>query len=278
MKWLGPSLLFLSLVFTQALAEFSFTVEATDNGVPIPQSEIKLEPLEPTIGGIIGNSSKPSAPSKVRRTNAVAWSSNWCGSVGHTTSTNQIKIVHGIFQHPGCTKRTGATYPQAAASWVGIDGNTHTSALFQAGTVCKFDTSTSSVVNQAWWQWVPNGAYTITSMPVAAGDQFEVTINTTSTTAGKVTITNVNQGISYSTTITGGATLARVDADWVIERPVYGSSLAGFARFSDTWFQSAYAKLSNNANLGILGTTQYQISGGCGSQEYDDSSLETWSA
>jgi hypothetical protein len=29
------------------------------------------------------------------------------------------------------------TYPQAAANWVGIDGDSYTSALLQSGTVCK---------------------------------------------------------------------------------------------------------------------------------------------
>jgi len=64
--------------------------------------------------------------------------------------------------------------------------------------------------HEAWWQWVPNAAYTITSMPskstppthntafqtcpdltpcfsiVAAGDWFEVEIDTKSTTSARV--------------------------------------------------------------------------------------------
>ncbi|KAK0615579.1 concanavalin A-like lectin/glucanase domain-containing protein [Bombardia bombarda] len=280
MKFLHATLLLSALVAQPVLAEFSFTDSATLNGVPIPKSEIKLEPFEPIPRRINHNASAPAASSahrKVRRANTAAYSSNWCGSVSHTTSTNQIKLIHAYFQHPSCTKRTGVTmYPQAAAAWAGIDGDSWTSALLQSGTVCKIDNSTGVVRNEAWWQWVPSGAFTISSMPVAANDWFEVLINTTSTTAAKITLTNISQGYAYTVTVTGGATLARVDADWILERPYYGSSLAGFAQFTDVWFQEAYATLSNGASLGILGAKQYQISGTCASAEYDNADLAAW--
>lgn len=147
---LGSSLLVLPS--TGVLAELSFTVEATQDGVPIPASEIKLEPFEPGSLGLIenhrNNTGRSSRDSRrlSRRSNPTASSSNWCGAVKHTTSspsTSQVQLVHGEFVHPSCTKRTGHSYPQAAAAWVGIDGDAVTSALFQAGTVCKVCTPTS---------------------------------------------------------------------------------------------------------------------------------------
>ncbi|KAK3381953.1 concanavalin A-like lectin/glucanase domain-containing protein [Podospora didyma] len=272
-------------VIKAAPKKFAFTVEAHFKGKPLSQSEIKIDAIDPVVGTRgRARQQKPSdselaiSKNKNRRSNPTVASGNWCGSVNHTPSSNQIKVIHAYFQHPACTKRPGVTtYPQAAAAWTGIDGDIWTSSLLQSGTVCKIDNSSGAVRNEAWWQWVPSGAYTITSMPVAAGDWFEVTINTTSSTSAKVTLSNISQGYSYTMTISGGAALGRVDADWVVERPYYGSSLAGFAKFTDVWFESAYATLANGANLGILGANQLQIAGTCTSAEYDNADLYAFS-
>lgn len=76
--------------------------------------------------------------------------------------------------------------------------------------------------------------------------------------------------------ITSGPTLSRVDAEWIVERPTYGGSLAGFANFGDLWFDNAYGKTVGGANMGILGAKQYQISSLCSSLEYDDITTEAW--
>lgn len=143
MRWTLATLLGSALVAHQALAELAFTVEATRKGVRIPQSEIKMVPFEfgrSRIGhGGIGPPPRPppGRSSKMRRANPTATSANWCGSVNTTPSTNTIKVIHGAFQHPSCSPRPGVTtFPQAAASWVGIDGDSW-STLLQSGTVCK---------------------------------------------------------------------------------------------------------------------------------------------
>ncbi|KAK1782372.1 concanavalin A-like lectin/glucanase domain-containing protein [Copromyces sp. CBS 386.78] len=282
MKFLGTALFLLGVISQPILAEFSFTSTAEQNGVPVPQSEINLKPFEPgTLGRIRSRTGDAGDPKigattlrRVKRTNPTATSNNWCGSVRTTTSTNQIKLIHGTFQHPTCTQRPGVTtYPQAAAAWVGIDGDSWTSALLQAGTVCKINNSTGIVENEVWWQWVPSGAYTIANIPVFAGDWFDITINTTSATAASIKIINTGRGYTQSFNIYAGATLARVDADWVVERPYYGTALAGFAQFTQVWFQNAYATLTSGTNLGITGAKQYQIPGGCASTEFDNARL-----
>jgi hypothetical protein len=276
MRWTLAALFGSALVANQALAEFTFTVEATKNGVPIPQSEIKLEPLEFGRGRMGGTNPAP-AHRRIRRSNPTASSNNWCGSVNTTPSTNQIQVIHGTFQHPTCTKRAGVTtYPQAAANWVGIDGDSWKSALVQAGTVCKIDNSTGIVKNEAWWQWVPSAAFTITTMPVLPDDWFEITIETTSTTSATITLSNISQGHTYTMTIANGAALGRVNADWVVERPYYGSTLASFPTFTDVWFDEAWATRASGS-LGILGAKQYQMPGLCASQEWDDSHEVSWS-
>ncbi len=142
MRWTLATLLGSALVAHHALAaDLSFTVEATRKGVRIPQSEIKMVPFEFGRSRIGHGGTPPPRPpgksSKARRANPQAPSANWCGSVNTTPSTNPINVIHGAFQHPSCTARAGVTsFPQAAANWVGIDGDSW-SAVLQSGTVCK---------------------------------------------------------------------------------------------------------------------------------------------
>jgi hypothetical protein len=266
--------------------QFSFKVEATFKGRPIPQSEIKLERIDtkknaPSTVKLLPDKAKAEVDPTVRkRANPTASSANWCGAVNHATNANQIKLIHAYFQHPTCTKRSGQTYPQAAAQWAGIDGDSWGAALLQSGTVCKFDNATATVRNEAWWQWLPSGSFTINSLPVAPGDWFEVTIDTTTNRAGKITLSNISKGYAYTITISGGATLGRLDADWVVERPYYGSGLAGMPKFSDVWFQSAYATRVNGnlkEQIGIMGATQLQIPNLCASAEHDNDKEVSWS-
>ena len=135
--------------------KFTFTVEATFKGKKIPQSEIKLNAIPPgqeanpdkKLGLEKQNNIRRSGNSGItaRAPNPTAGSANWCGSVRHATTTNRIKLIHAFFQQPTCTRRTGQTYPQAAAQWAGIDGDTWPGALLQSGTVCKIDNGTAPV-------------------------------------------------------------------------------------------------------------------------------------
>ncbi|KAK4442331.1 hypothetical protein QBC34DRAFT_499759 [Podospora aff. communis PSN243] len=270
--------------------EFTFTVEATFKGKKIPQNEIKITKIPPgkeaNPGRKLGHEKNGKADTSglaargITPKNPTSVSANWCGSVKRATTANQIKLIHAYFQHPTCTKRSGQTYPQAAAQWAGIDGDSWGAALLQSGTVCKFDNATATVRNEAWWQWLPSGSFTINSLPVAPGDWFEVTIDTTTNRAGKITLSNISKGYAYTITISGGATLGRLDADWVVERPYYGSGLAGMPKFSDVWFQSAYATRVNGnlkEQIGIMGATQLQIPNLCASAEYDNDKEVSWS-
>lgn len=163
---LFTALLLSACLATQAVAqgnsnknkdseEFTFTVEATFKGKKIPQNEIKFAKIPPgkeaSPGKKLGLEKKNSQPDSGLATRGItpknppSGSANWCGSVKHTTPSNQIKLIHAVFQHPTCTKRTGQTYPQAAAQWAGIDGDTWGGAVLQSGTVCKFDNSSASV-------------------------------------------------------------------------------------------------------------------------------------
>lgn len=77
--------------------------------------------------------------------------------------------------------------------------------------------------------------------------------------------------------ISSGPTLARVNADWVVERPYFGSTLASFPSFTDVWFDDAWATQVSGSSLGITGAKQYQIPGLCASQEWGNSQEVSWS-
>jgi hypothetical protein len=80
------------------------------------------------------------------------------------------------------------------------------------------------------------------------------------------TLSNLSQGQTYTVNINSGPALARVNADWVVERPYYGSTLAGFPTFTDVWFDDVWAT-TQGGPLSVVGAKQYQIPGLCASQE-----------
>ncbi|KAK4201526.1 concanavalin A-like lectin/glucanase domain-containing protein [Triangularia verruculosa] len=277
MRWILALLLGSVLLLSSFATALQYEVSGTRKGVPIPKEQIKFAPYQ--FGRSKNNNPRAEVPKsmRIKRGNPTSSSANWCGAVNHTPTSNKIKSIHAFWQVPGCTKRTGHTYPQGAAVWTGIDGNTWTSALLQSGTVCKIDNSTAVARHEAWWQWVPDVAYTITSMPLAIGDWVEITINTTSDTSATIKFDNISQDEQNIITVVSGPTLARKDADWVVERPYFGSSLAGFPKFDTTWFEDAYAVRQTGANLGILGATQYHIPSLCNSTEYDNFNAVSYS-
>ncbi|KAH8899859.1 concanavalin A-like lectin/glucanase [Thozetella sp. PMI_491] len=285
MKWTA-ALVLLAAAAQQALAELTYTVTATHKGKPIDSSSIKLEPIDLRINpaNLTANPGrvKPPVPKgstrKSRRAIGTSTSSNWCGAAVQPSGTARISAVHGWFQCPTLSARSGVTsYPQWVGEWVGIDGLTN-GVILQAGAGHQIS-STGVQSNFAWFQWYPSSAYTITSFPVAAGDFIEVTINTTSTTSGVVTLTNGNQGYTYTVTLTGGTTLSRTSAEWILEDPASGGSLLPFASFSDVWFEDVYATTTSNTHLGVDSSTLISIdSGTCTAEEYDDGDFYTWSS
>lgn len=121
-----------------ALSELTYNVTATKNGAPVQGSDIVLERIEPSLHRLNTTLTSPTARKdrnrKAKRTNPIYYSSNWCGAVQHSVSTNKITSVHAYFQVPTLSQRPGVTsFPQYVATWVGIDGATWGSALLQSG-------------------------------------------------------------------------------------------------------------------------------------------------
>lgn len=160
--------LLLALLVGVVLAEFKYSVTASHGGKPVKPSDIVLERVSPGSHQLNRTLSRPKPKPRgghEKRSNGIMFSSNWCGAIQNSPATNPITTVKGYFQVPTVTQRTGLTsFPQMVAPWVGIDGATYPNAILQSGIACELD-STGVQTNWAWFEWVPDAAYTLSTFP-----------------------------------------------------------------------------------------------------------------
>lgn len=88
------------------------------------------------------------------------------------------------------------------------------------------------------------------------------------------TLTNLSQNYNYVIVLTGGPALCQIDADWILEDNAFvqGSQVTftPFPRFSDVWFEGAYATTANGSQIGIDGAEALYLQSWCTASEYDD--------
>jgi hypothetical protein len=160
-------------------------------------------------------------PDRVINDVTISESSNWSGYAVTGLSFTEAKgswIVPAV----DCT-----AVPNSSASfWVGIDGWT-TETVEQTGTDSDCDDGTPTYY--AWYEFVPAGGETITSVLVGAGDQVsaEVVFNGAEFT---VTLANVTTGMSYSKSVPPGSA-KRISAEWIAESNGYELSNFGAVFF-----------------------------------------------
>jgi hypothetical protein len=122
--------------------------------------------------------SKESKNSKTRfnaatgNTSDVAYSENWSGAAftsppsGQTFNAVSGKITAPTPSAPSGIESTDGEY--AASAWVGIDGNTYSTAILQTGL--DFTVSTSGAVSyDAWYEWYPDYAMDF-DLAISSGD------------------------------------------------------------------------------------------------------------
>lgn len=170
----------------------------------------------------------------------VQYSSNWAGAVlvgtGYTGVTGEFTVPTPSIPPGG---NNGQQY--CASAWVGIDGDTCTTAILQTGV--DFCVQGSSVSFAAWYEWYPNYAYDFSGISISAGDVIRVTIDASSTTSGTATIENLSNGETVSHTFTGetAGSLCEYNAEWIVEDFESNGSLVPFADFGNVDFTNAYA-------------------------------------
>jgi len=203
----------------------------------------------------------------------VDYSSNWSGAVLETPSSGYFTSATGRFTVP-TPKHVGSGGTESASAWVGIDGDTCTSGLLQAGVDFTV-TSSGSVSYDSWYEWYPDYAYDFTNFAVSAGNVIQVDITATSTTKGTVKLTNVSTGKSVSQTLSApsGSTLCRENAEWIVEDFEENGSLVALSNFGTVVFTAASATLSTGGTEGLSSATIIDLKQG--STVYTDVTIDS---
>ncbi len=177
-------------------------------------------------------------------------STNWSGYVllNSQTSLTSASFYYLIADYvvPVAEQAFGActgSYDYSS-SWIGIDGY-NSSDVLQAGTEADAYCSgtTKATYYAAWYEWYPLGEVRIGSFPVSPGDDMFVEVWSTSATAGHAYIVNynTNQSVNLAFSAPSGTTLKGNSAEWVVERPSVGGSLATLTNYVQDFFEDAYA-------------------------------------
>ncbi len=130
------------------------------------------------------------------------------------------------------------------SEWNGIDG-WGSGDVLQAGV--EFDAycagTTKSSYYSAWYEWYPYGEVRISSLPVTAGDDLFVEVWHTSSTQGYAYLVNYSTGqyVEVGFTAYPGHPLIGNSAEWVVERPSVGGTLATLTDYTMIPFWDAYA-------------------------------------
>lgn len=103
--------------------------------------------------------------------------------------------------------------------WVGIDGDTCTTAILQTGI--DWYVQGSAIAYDAWFEWYPDYAYNFdpSTLSLAGGDVVRFTVAATSSTSGSASIENLTTGQRASQVfadVADGA-LCGTDAEWIVE-------------------------------------------------------------
>ncbi|CAG8155761.1 unnamed protein product [Penicillium olsonii] len=194
---------------------------------------------------------------KLNGTSHEEYSSNWAGAVligtGYTAVTAEFTV-------PTPKLPTGVSSRQqyCASAWVGIDGDTCSTAILQTGI--DFCVQGSSVTYDAWYEWYPDYAYDFSGIPISAGDVIKITVDATSKTAGTAVVENVTQGKTVTHTFSGGVDgdLCEYNAEWIVEDFESNGSLVPFVDFDSVTFTSASAT-KGGQSVGPSGATLMDI-------------------
>lgn len=220
-------------------------VRATPN---LEQTAIFHGPLKPAK--VANPTAVESNPLLSMQSSNTANSYNWSGYVdfGGATSYGSSSFYYLVNDYvvPVAEQAFGACTGawDYGSAWNGIDGWGSPDVL-QAGV--EFDAycsgSTRASYYSAWYEWYPYGEVRISGFPIAPGDDLFVEVWHTSSTQGYAYLVNYNnsQAVEVGFTAYPGYPLVGNSAEWVVERPSVGGSLATLSNYIMAPFWDAYA-------------------------------------
>ncbi|KND86593.1 Aspergillopepsin-2 [Tolypocladium ophioglossoides CBS 100239] len=158
------------------------------------------------------------------------YSSNWAGAV---QIGNGFTRVEGTITVPQVSGEANS----AVSAWVGIDGDTCSSAILQTGVSFYGDGSFD-----AWYEWIPDVAHSFANFQFGVGDQIRMTVDASSLTAGVATLENLSNGQTVSHTFSNPpSSLCETNAEWIVEDFESNGQLVPFANFGSVTFTGASA-------------------------------------
>ncbi len=208
---------------------------------------------------------------------ANATSGNWSGAADFSAKGKPYKWVAGQWTVPNPHAPGSGSY--YASEWVGIDGWGSADVL-QAGTETEvievlWFTITSVY---AWWEWFPAGEVAITNLSVSPGDVMYCLICVDSASSATVYFSNQATGVSTSFTITApsGTTLSGNVAEWIVERPTVGGSVASLTDYDVVYFDECLAGWVGGGSIGVddLSSATSITMTGSGGADLSDPTIE----
>lgn len=158
------------------------------------------------------------------------YSSNWAGAVYTSPPTGEtFNAVSARFIVPTPSIPSDATPESdyAASAWVGIDGDTYSTAILQTGV--DFTVSSSGEVSySAWYEWYPDYAYDF-EIDISAGNVISLSVVASTSTSGTATIENQTTGQTVTIDLTSTSALGGQNAEWIVEDFEQNGALVPFA-------------------------------------------------
>ncbi|HET9719097.1 MAG TPA: G1 family glutamic endopeptidase [Solirubrobacteraceae bacterium] len=196
-------------------------------------------------------------------------SSNWFGyQQGSLEQGGKLFTqVAGNWTVPTATQHTSGQ-AEDSADWIGIGGGCVDTGcavgdptLIQTGT--EQDVSASgSASYDAWYELVPAPELQITSMTVKPGDQMHASISQAAPEVWNITIQDLTQNETYSTTVPYSSTMDT--AEWIEETPLMIGTNAGFAALPNLTDPAFNSLTVNGANPGLKSSEQIQLTDSSG--------------
>ncbi len=196
-------------------------------------------------------------------------SSNWFGyQQGALEQGGKLfTSITGNWTVPTATQHTSGQ-AEDSADWIGIGGgcvdsscDAGDSTLIQTGT--EQDVASNGTASyDAWYELVPAPELQITSMTVKPGDQMHASITQAAGELWNITIQDVTQNESYTTSVPYSSTMDT--AEWIEETPLEIGTNAGFAALPNLTDPAFNSLTVNGANPNLTSSEQIQLTDSSG--------------
>ena len=188
----------------------------------------------------------------------VQYSSNWAGALYAAPPQGTFTAVSAQVTVPSTTGASG----RSASAWVGIDGDTYGNAILQTGI--DFTRTSSGTTYDAWYEWYPDYAYDF-SMSMSAGDVIQMSVTSTSASAGTAVLQNLSTGQKVTKALNAPSSSSHLggqNAEWIVEAYESGGQQVTLANFGTVHFTSTSAKTSSGSSVSASGAQVIEIKNG----------------